>query len=682
MKFKTIRMRTLMSVLPVVIASMFFLTIISYLSAKSILNKELDAKMNSQLGQVVENIQKNLDKHAAIPMDLARITENTGANLTKDNYAAILKNIITNNNDTLGAGIWYEPYEYDNNTKFFSNYAYKNNDKVVYTDEYSSESYNYPNQAWYKAAVNTTNKIVWSNPYYDSTSKLTMVTATAPFYDQNKKLLGTTTGDINISNIQKMVDSVKIGNTGKAVLIDNTGLFMAGVPNEKIMKAKVSEDTTIGFKSIASDLLSGKSGNTTYTSSNGNNIIYYDTIPSTNWVVALTIPQSELYAPLNSLLIKSSIITIISILIAIAVVLLFSIHISNKLKQANLISESIAKGDLSKNIDVTTEDEIGLMYTNLNSMSDNLKDVLINISQNLENVVATSEELTASAEQTQMASEKIAISMQELAEGSDTQLNSSENAVKIVEDIGSKMHNISNNVQEVSKTSLHSLETAEKGEAVIIKVKSQMATINQNVALSSKIVHALGGKSNSIGEIVSLITDISDQTNLLALNAAIEAARAGEQGKGFAVVADEVRTLAEQSKNAAEQIAKLILEVQTEISNAINIMDEGTASVKTGLVIVDEAKNSFDDINNAVNLVSDKANNVTKVIDEIYKATKEMSISIEQISKISQDTTGNTQTVAAATEEQTALMKEVANACENLTKMATTVQNNISFFKF
>ncbi|SHI69295.1 methyl-accepting chemotaxis sensory transducer with Cache sensor [Clostridium cavendishii DSM 21758] len=682
MKFKTIRMRTLMSVLPLVVASMFLLTSISYLSAKSLLNKELDTKMNTQLGQVIESVERNLDKHAAIPMDLAKVAESYGTSITKDNYSIMLKNVITNNTDTLGAGIWYEPYKYNKDIKFFGPYAYKDGDKVVYTDDYATENYNYPNQDWYKGASNTTNKIVWSNPYYDDTTKTTMVTATSPFYDANHKLLGTATGDINITNIQKMVGDVKIGTTGKAILIDNSGLFMAGVPTDKIMKAKVSEDTTIGLKTLATDLLSGKSGNSTYTSSNGKNIVYYTTIPSTKWVVALTIPEAELYAPLNSLLVKLSIITIISILISIVVVVLFSIYISKNLKNANVISQSIAEGDFSKNIEVTSEDEIGMMYTNLNTMSSKLKDVLIKVSQNLENVVATSEELTASADQTQMASEKIALSMQDIAEGSDVQLNSSEDAVKIVEDISLKIHHISDNVQDVSKTSIHALETAEKGEQVIGKVKSQMATINKNVVLSSRIVNELGGKSNSIGEIVSLITNIATQTDLLALNAAIEAARAGEQGKGFAVVADEVRKLAEQSGDAAEQIGSLIVEIQNEISNAINIMNEGTTSVKDGILIVNDAKNSFDDINNAINEVSGKANNVTIVISEIYTATKEMSEAIEKISKISQDSTGNTQTVAAAAEEQSALMKEVANAAESLTNMAIDLQNNINFFKF
>lgn len=681
MKFKTIRMRTLATVLPLVVVSMVTLTVVSYKSGKSIINKEIDTKMNNQLGQVVENIERNLEKHAAIPINLAKISQASGSELSKEQYGKFLENVITTNKDTLGAGVWYEPYKYNGNVKFFGPYAYKDKDKIVFTEDYATEDYNYPNQDWYKGAVNTKEAVVWSNPYYDETTKITMVTATSPFYDKDNKLLGTTTGDIDISNLQKMIGEIKVGEKGKAILIDNTGLFMAGVAQDKIMKQKISDDNATGLKALSADLLSGKSGNSEYSIDKDKNVIYYETIPSTKWVVALTIPEKELYAPLNSLLIKlGAIATGVIVLVGIAI-FLFSTYISKNLKKADTLSEIISQGDLSQNIEVTSDDEIGHMYKNLNTMTFKLKEVLGSITLNLDTLVATSEELTASADQTQMASEKIAISMQELAEGSDEQFQSSNSAVKVVEDISLKMQSISVNIEEVTNTSLLAAKTANSGEAVITKVKDQITDIDKKVALSSDIVNNLGDKSTSIGDIVSIITSISEQTNLLALNAAIEAARAGEQGRGFAVVADEVRKLAEQSGNAAEQIASLITEIQSEIKNAISMMKDGTDSVREGIVIVDEAKKSFDNINGAVIQVSDKAQNVSELIIDIYGSTKNMVAAIEKISKISQDSTANTQNVAASAEEQSALMKEVALAAEGLSNMAVELQEHIAFFK-
>jgi len=682
LKFKSIKGRTLVYILPLVLGSLFILTLLSYQSSKNLINQEIDIKMDKHLNYVVESIEKNLEKHASIPVNLAKVVEASSDSISKEKYADILKNVITSNNDTLGAGVWYEPYKYNNGLKYFGPYAYKDKNTVVYTEDYSTEEYNYPNQDWYKTAVNSNNSVTWIDPYYDETTKVTMVTTTVPFFDKNKNLLGTTTGDIDITNLQKMVNEIKVGKMGKAILLDKNGFYMAGIDSSKVMKIKVGEDKDSGLMSIASQLLSGKAGNSEYTSAKGKNKIFYTSIPSTKWVVALTIPNEELYAPLNTLLWKLAGVGVLAVLLVIAAVLFFTRYISTTLREANILSSLIANGDLSKTINVNTEDEIGTMCLNLNNMSDKLKDVLKNVSESLENVVATSEELTASSEQTQEASEKIAISMQEIALGSDEQFSESENAVKVVEEISSKISNITDDILLASSASFTAAETAENGESAINKVKNQIASIDEKVTQSSNIVNNLGEKSNSIGEIVSLITSIATQTNLLALNAAIEAARAGEQGKGFAVVADEVRKLAEQSGNAAEQIGVLITEIQAEITNAIKVMSEGTSSVREGIIIVDDAKHSFENINKAVDEVSDKMKNVSSVIEEINSSTKGMVQAIEKISKISQESTGNTQNVAAASEEQSALMKEVSSAAEGLSDMAMELQQSISFFKF
>jgi len=208
-----------------------------------------------------------------------------------------------------------------------------------------------------------------------------------------------------------------------------------------------------------------------------------------------------------------------------------------------------------------------------------------------------------------------------------------------------------------------------------------MNEINSKVYTSSKMINSLGEKSSKIGEIISLITDISSRTNLLALNAAIEAARAGEQGRGFAVVADEIRKLAEQSANASNNISSIINEIQNEISFTITSMNEGNKAVDEGMVLVENAGESFKDILSEIENVSNNMKSVSEVINNVLSSTKVMVKSIDENAQISKQTALNSQSVAASSEEQSALMQEVSHASEELSNMAFELQSDLTKFK-
>ena len=207
--------------------------------------------------------------------------------------------------------------------------------------------------------------------------------------------------------------------------------------------------------------------------------------------------------------------------------------------------------------------------------------------------------------------------------------------LRIAEEIFTGMEQITNNVQTVTNTSLEAFKRAEKGNDVVYSAIDHMNNISNKVATSSQVVSVLGDKSKEIGSILSLISSIAQQTNLLALNAAIEAARAGEQGKGFAVVADEVRKLAEQSASAAGNISLLINEIQKEIVNAVTAMDNGTIAVNDGIKMVNQAGKAFGEILADINYISTQMQDVSAVTEEISAGTHNMLDSIQHVSKIS-----------------------------------------------
>ena len=208
-----------------------------------------------------------------------------------------------------------------------------------------------------------------------------------------------------------------------------------------------------------------------------------------------------------------------------------------------------------------------------------------------------------------------------------------------------------------------------------------MAHIEDSVTNSAQVVTKLGERSKEIGQIVDTISGIAAQTNLLALNAAIEAARAGEQGRGFAVVADEVRKLAEQSQDAAKQISELISEIQGETDKAVRAMAEGTEEVKIGATVVNTAGATFEEIAQVVTDVAEQVREISAVMQELAGSSQQIVLSVREINKLCQDSSGEAQSVSAATEEQTASMEEIASASQSLSRLAQDLQTEISKFR-
>jgi methyl-accepting chemotaxis protein len=249
-RLKTIRSKILAFLLLLIIIAMIVLSIISYQTSSNIINTEIDAKMNYKLDQTITTIQKSLYAHERIPESLARTVEVTGTQMSKEQYVTMLESYAAINDETLGTGVWFEPFKYKPGLKYFGPYAYKDNGKITYTDDYSTSQYDYPKYDWYKNGMSTDKSVIWSDPYYDDVSKITMVTATVPFYNKDKKFLGVTTGDINLSSLQKMIKEIKIGQTGRAFLLDKSGLYLADMDTAKIKIIII----TIRFMRLCNDL--------------------------------------------------------------------------------------------------------------------------------------------------------------------------------------------------------------------------------------------------------------------------------------------------------------------------------------------------------------------------------------------------------------------------------------------
>lgn len=377
-----------------------------------------------------------------------------------------------------------------------------------------------------------------------------------------------------------------------------------------------------------------------------------------------------------------SFLSILSFILSILIGTFMTRMITKPVKSLVRGAESIAAGDLTQeDIKVRYKDEIGSLAVSFNQMKANLQEVIQQVSINAEQVAATSEELSASAEETSKATEQISIAVQEVALGSEKQVTNTADSAQAVEEISAGMNQAAASIQSVADLTMLANEKAMTGNATVTQTVEQMNLVQHSTAQSSEVVNALGGKSKEIGKIVEFITEIASQTNLLALNAAIEAARAGEQGRGFAVVADEVRKLAEQSANAAGDIRELITEIQAEAERAVQSIHAGTKVVEEGISLVARTGKAFQDITASIQQITDESQQVSTIVEQVNASSQTTAKTIKGVSEISEQAAGNIQNVAASAEEQNAAMEEVSASAEALSRMAQDLGETIRKFK-
>jgi len=375
--------------------------------------------------------------------------------------------------------------------------------------------------------------------------------------------------------------------------------------------------------------------------------------PGMNWSILVRVPVDEALA--QSLGIQQNIL--IAVFICSVLVVLAGIVIGRKvvarLKPIMEIVDLASKGDFSQRVSVTTHDELGQIGLEFNKFIDHLNQILKQFNHVVQAVAASSEKLSANG--------------QEVAHASREQASQATHVATAVDEMSATAGEMARNAQVLASAAQEVNHSAVKGGEIVTNSIRGMETVSATMQASADRINALGIRSQEIGEIIGVIEDIADQTNLLALNAAIEAARAGEQGRGFAVVADEVRKLAERTGKATKEIAGVIEMVQVGTTEAVKSMESGTAEAQNGMLLAREAGERLKEIVEGVQRVAD-------MIHQIAGSTEEQSLVSDQIAQ-------NIQTVASLSQQNEGSVGHVASATGDLARMASELQESIGRFR-
>jgi methyl-accepting chemotaxis protein len=719
----------------------------AYSNSSSELENRLFKDAQTRLTAQAENVDQYISASARIPKAIVARQLALGDEPTPDTVQ-FLANLL---NEYPKDAAWGTYIAYDA-AKSTDKYSMPWVDRKSYP-KMAKLSYDFhdADQEWY-AGAKRTKQLTITEPYFDAGgSDISMVSVTMPVTKEDGKFIGVAGVDLSLTEIQKIVAGTSLGY-GKAkgevpVLVSKGGSVITH-PNEQYCFTKDHKASPITALPEGK-LISGKeSGTGHYDLKSGEQRVFWATAPISGWRLALSVPESVIMEPLAALKSRFIFGTVLQSLSLAALVFMVARRSLRPASQLASAATQLANGDVEIELPEDRGDEFGQIRRGLAEVASyqrdmaqmataiaegdlrgkiepkGAKDTLGNsfatmalglqglvrqVSESAAAVAHTSQGLASTSQQIAAASAEIASGSESLADSArDTastirQLSSSASIVKagsetqthIVSEMAASIEQAGVGVANVTR-SVHSMGVAAAdGNRAVAETVTAMARVSEEVERSTDKVRELDQKGQEIGQIVSAIESIADQTNLLALNAAIEAARAGEQGRGFAVVADEVRKLAEQSSGSTKQIAALIESVRATVGQTVTAIQGAQIEVKKGAEKSQLAGQALDEILLAAKAVVENNDQVANISASIEARMKEISAaaqdnfaaaqemtagadlvqdSIESVAAVSQES-------AAGAEELSASIGEVGEAARDLAQRSNDLQELVATFK-
>ena len=344
---------------------------------------------------------------------------------------------------------------------------------------------------------------------------------------------------------------------------------------------------------------------------------------------------------------------IIVLIVCFGLGYLLTKSITKPLNEGVVVAQRISEGDLTAQIESVGTDETGQLMGAMKNMVAKLRSIIGEVKSAAENIASSSHQLNASSEL--------------MSKGAGEQANRASQVATASEEMSQTVLDIAKNTSSIEASATDTTKLAKNGEVVVNKSVDKVKYIAKTIDQSAQLIKSLGERSNQIGEIVNVINDIADQTNLLALNAAIEAARAGEQGRGFAVVADEVRKLAERTGNSTAEIGTMVKSIQNEVHQIVLSMENITKEVKAGVDLSTEAGGVLRNIVESADKLHLMVQQIASATEEMASTSEEINKDIEMISSLSTGTSGSSE--------------EITKASHELSKLSVNLEDVVKGFK-